>query len=79
LETQLGLEWRHELRWVPMAAYLRVAFEYQYWNLGDGHLSRTATITGSLRAPPAPSLASASIGHVDADFIGLIVGAGLNW
>jgi hypothetical protein len=76
LEAQLGLEWRHELRWVPMAAYFRVAFEYQYWNLGDGNLSRTATTAGSL---PAPSLASASIGHVDADFVGLIVGAGLNW
>jgi hypothetical protein len=79
LEAQLGLEWRHELRWVPMAAYLRVAFEYQYWNLGDGSLSKSASTSPSLPAPPAPSLASASIGHVDADFIGLIVGAGLNW
>jgi hypothetical protein len=79
LEAQLGLEWRHELRWVPMAAYFRVAFEYQYWNLGDGSLSKTVSTASSLPAPPAPSLASASIGHVDADFIGLIVGAGLNW
>ncbi len=79
LEAQLGLEWRHELRWVPMAAYFRVAFEYQYWNLGDGSLSKTASTSPTLPAPPAPSLASASIGHVDADFIGLIVGAGFNW
>jgi hypothetical protein len=80
LEAQLGLEWRHELRWVPMAAYLRVASEYQYWNMGgDGSLSKSISTAPSIAPPPTPSTASASIGNVDADFIGLIVGAGLNW
>ena len=57
VEAQLGLVWRRELRSVPMSAYIHVAFEYQYWNLGDGTLSRTATTAGVLPAPPEPSLA----------------------
>ncbi len=62
-----------------MAAYFRVAFEYQYGNLIDSSLSRKATTAPALPAPPAPSLASASMGDIDANFIGVVVGARLNW
>jgi hypothetical protein len=77
LEPELGLEWRHELRWLPMSTYLKVAFEYQYWNLGgDGSLTKTA----SAAVPAAaPATATASIEDVNANFIGLTIGAGLNW
>jgi hypothetical protein len=77
LEPTLGLEWRHELRWLPMSTYLKVAFEYQYWNLGgNGSLTQTATATAPFTAP---ATATASIGDVTANLIGLNVGAGLNW
>jgi hypothetical protein len=82
IEALLGLEWKHELRWLPMSTYLRVAFEYQYWNLGSAGSSSKFASTPGLPLPPTPTpsaTASSSIGDVSMNLIGLNIGAGLNW
>jgi len=76
IEAQVGAQWDHELRCLPMSAFFRVAAEYQYWDLGSsGSVSAT---TSSLNSPSFAK-SSASVGDVDMNLIGLTVGAGFNW
>src|SRR5262249_48550346 len=35
LEALLGVQWDHDLRCLPMSAYLRIAAEYQRWDMGS--------------------------------------------
>lgn len=76
VEAQLGLQWDHELRCLPMSAFLRIAGEYQYWDLGG-----SGSVSVATDALNAPSFAhsSASIGNVDMNLVGFTVGAGFNW
>jgi hypothetical protein len=77
IEALLGLQWDHELKCLPMSAYLRVAAEYQYWDLGSrggADAIATAPTGGS-----TPTAAGTIDGRVDANFIGLSVGCGFNW
>jgi hypothetical protein len=80
VEAILGVEWRRELPWVPMSAYVRLAFEYQFWNLGSGPTDSSSVSTAGLVPTPPPSAtARASVGDVEMNLVGLMIGAGLNW
>jgi hypothetical protein len=76
IEALAGVQWDHELRCLPMSAYFRLAFEYQYWNLGSGG----SVAAGSFAIDsPFHGVSDASIGRVDLDLVGLTVGCGFNW
>jgi|SRR5580704_11199057 len=76
VEATLGAQWDHELRCLPMSAFLRIAGEYQYWDLGG-----SGSVSATTEALNEPSIAksSASIGNVDLNLVGFTVGAGFNW
>ena len=76
IEAQLGAQWDHELRCLPMSAFFRVAAEYQYWDLGSGG-NVSSTSFSSVSSGFATS--HGSIGDVDMNLIGLTVGCGFNW
>jgi hypothetical protein len=75
-ESLVGVQWDHELRCLPMSAYFRLAFEYQYWNMGSGG----SAAAGSFAVDsPFHGVSDASIGRVDLNLVGLSVGCGFNW
>ena len=76
LEALLGVEWNHQLRRLPMSAFLRIAAEYQYWDLGDnGQAASTSLAVSSSNAAASKGL----VGDVNAQFIGFTIGAGFTW
>jgi hypothetical protein len=76
IEAQVGVQWDHELRCLPMSAFFRVAAEYQYWDLGSsGSVFSTSFATDS----PGRAASTGSVGNVDLDLVGLTVGCGFNW
>ncbi len=76
IEAMLGFQWDHELRCLPMSAYLRIAAEYQFWDLGSNGSAAATSValsnTGALAS-------SGSVGNVDANLLGFTVGTGFNW
>jgi hypothetical protein len=75
-ELQVGLQWEHQLRCTPAAAFARIAFEYQYWD-ADGGWAETQSLA-SVNATSA--IASASAGpDIELEMIGFTLGAGLTW
>jgi hypothetical protein len=76
LEAQLGVQWDHELRCLPMSAFFRVAGEYQYWDLGS---SGSAAASSFAEDAPGVAASHGSVGDVDVNLIGLTVGCGFNW
>jgi len=76
IEALLGVQWDHQLQCLPMSAYLRLAFEYQYWDLGSKGNAAAASFATSVTGA---GTSSASVGDVNAQFIGLMVGTGFNW
>ncbi len=76
IEALAGVEWDHELKCLPMSAFLRVAVEYQFWDVGSkGQVSSDSfavSNTGGARS-------SASIGDVDTNMVGFTVGTGFTW
>jgi len=76
IEAQVGVQWDHELRCLPMSAFLRVAAEYQYWDLGS---NGSAIATSFAEDAPGAATSSGSVGNVDLNLVGLTVGCGLNW
>jgi len=76
IEAQVGVQWDHELRCLPMSAFLRVAAEYQYWDLGSNGSVISASVA---QDSPGIAASSGSVGNVDLNLVGLTVGGGFNW
>jgi len=76
VEALAGLEWDHELKCLPMCAFLRVAVEYQYWNLGD---KGSASSDSFAFAGSGSAHSNASIGTVENELIGFTVATGFTW
>jgi hypothetical protein len=75
-ELQLGGQWDFELRRLPMNAFFRAAFEYQYWHI-DGPPTGGAGFGGTIGDLTTNSFSRASLG--DASLVGATLGAGLTW
>jgi hypothetical protein len=75
VETQLGAQWEHELRCMPANAFVRVAAEYQFWNLDAGLTESFSTAF----TPGAAASASAESGDFDLSLLGFTIGTGLTW
>ncbi len=75
-ELQFGLQWERRLKCIPVNAFFRTAFEYQYWRLnmppvgGSGFGGTIADITVN-------SFTQAAEGR--ADLQGLSLAAGFTW
>lgn len=77
-ELQAGLQWDFALRCLPAKAFFRTAFEYQYWDAGQG-----AAASGSLAGVTGTgnyqvSADSWAPGLV-VDFVGFSIGSGFTW
>jgi hypothetical protein len=75
VEGLIGVEWDHELKCLPMCAFLRVAFEDQFWDTGKADAFSTSfavSNTGAARS-------TASTGDVDTNMIGFTVATGFTW
>jgi hypothetical protein len=76
VEALLGLQWDHQLQCLPMTAFLRVAAEYQFWDVGSDGAAHAESFAV---APPGAAVASSTLGDVDLDLIGLVISTGFNW
>ena len=76
VEALAGVEWDHELKCLPMCAFLRVAVEYQYWNLGNkgSASSESFAVSGTGAAQ-----SNGSIGTVENNLVGFTVATGFTW
>jgi hypothetical protein len=75
-EVQLGVQYEHELKCIPAVAFIKVAAEYQHWDV-DADL-RAAAISAAA-VPNIQSTALADASTLRMDLIGLTIGAGLTW
>jgi len=73
-EVQLGLQWEHQLRWMPGRAFIRTAAEYQYWN-SNCVAGAASTTTSFFNNNVATSSASAA--DMMLNMVGFNVGCGI--
>jgi len=83
-EFQVGLEHQRALKCAPYVAFVRCAFEYQYWNTGLGvqAASLSAAATSTTGPPPTDgygAIAAACAGDASLDLIGFSIAAGLKY
>jgi hypothetical protein len=77
-EFQVGGQWDFDLKCYCAKAFVRVAFEYQYWN--DSCTGRTIGYSeASADGGQLWSTALASSGNARVDLYGLSIGTGLTW
>jgi hypothetical protein len=76
VEALLGVEWDHELKCLPMCAFLRVAAEYQYWNLGN---KGSASSNSFAVSDGGAAQSNDSIGTVENQLVGFTVATGFTW
>lgn len=75
-ELQAGVQLDYELARVPAGVFVRMAFEYQYWNI-TGPPTGGAGFGGTIGELTTNSFASAGIG--DLQVLGIAVATGINW
>jgi hypothetical protein len=73
-EVQGGGQWSYQLKCRPACAFVRTAFEYQYW----GVTSEASTASTTSQAVSADSLVSTG-GNAHTHLIGFNVGAGISY
>lgn len=77
-EIRVGGQWEAPLQCIPATAFLRLAFEYQYWSTNDageaGAFSTVAPAGGDAMLVVGSSTTDASM-----SLVGFTVGTGLNW
>ncbi len=76
-ELQIGGQWNYALKCVPADAFIRVAFEYQYWaanNMGD---ARAFSFAGPIEGPLGVATGRSSDAFVN--LVGFNVGTGITW
>ncbi|HEY4313040.1 MAG TPA: hypothetical protein VGN12_26545 [Pirellulales bacterium] len=73
-EFQAGTQWERQLVWFPGRAFLRTAFEYQYWGAGGG-LCASAESTSHIS--PVVSTACSYAEQVMFNLVGFNIGAGI--
>jgi hypothetical protein len=77
VEALVGVEWDHELKCLPMCAFLRVGVEWQFWDMGG--TGSVASNSFALSNTGGLARSSGSIGNVDTNMYGLTVATGFTW
>ncbi len=75
-EAAMGVEWNYALKWLPAAAFFRVAAEYQYWDASEGN-TFAESFAGAVGEAEGISVADA--GGIAMDLVGFSVGTGITW
>ena len=80
-ELQLGLQYERQLACVPCTAFVRGAFEYQYWNTDYNSSAASWSLAGVSTAggPSYGAYSTAAASGLELDLIGFTVGTGLTW
>jgi hypothetical protein len=76
VETQLGVQWEHQLREIPATFFFRTAFEYQSWMM-NGPPTGGAGFGGTIGELTTNSFSSAGLGG--AELYGVSIATGLTW
>lgn len=76
IETSLGLQYEFQVFELPINAFVRTSFEFQYWNM-DGPPTGGAGFGGTTGEITTNSFSSAGLG--DAQFLGLSFATGFTW
>ncbi len=74
-EFQLGGQWNLPLKCMPAIAFVRFAFEYQYWATTNG----TDAVANIPTGVPGLFANSTASGNTHIDMVGFNIGAGLTW
>jgi hypothetical protein len=77
-EIQVGGQWNLALKCVPANAFVRVAFEYQYWATSNGGYAAALSGAGPLGGDLGFA-AGESSGDTHVSMVGFNVGTGLTW
>jgi hypothetical protein len=77
-EVQVGGQWNFCLRCVPANAFLRIAAEYQHWEVNNGGVADSVA-GGAILHGPVFEAARASAGDARVDLVGVTVATGLTW
>ncbi|MEM8864035.1 MAG: hypothetical protein AAGF31_00630 [Planctomycetota bacterium] len=80
-EVQLGAQVDYRVFCFPADAFFRVAFEYQYWDAGEGAAAATsfAGFGGPDPAPFSQGQAFAEADGLTLDLVGLSIATGFTW
>jgi hypothetical protein len=77
-EIQVGGQWNLPLKCVPANAFVRLAFEYQYWGTSNGGYATCFSAAGPLGGTGAIAN-GASSGDTHIQMVGFNIGTGLTW
>ena len=77
-ELQVGGQWNLALKCVPANAFVRVAFEYQYWCTSNGGYAAAYSYAGPVGGPVGFA-AGESNGNTHVNMVGFNIGTGLTW
>jgi len=77
-EVQAGGQWNLPLKCVPANAFLRVAFEYQYWCTSNAGYAAAISATGPV-GNPVGFAAGLSDGDTHVNLVGFNIATGLTW
>jgi hypothetical protein len=77
-EIQLGGQWNFALKCLPAEAFIRLAFEYQYWAVNDSGDARALSFAGPLNGAFA-GVAAGRSSDAFVNLVGFSVGTGITW
>ena len=76
-EIQLGVQWNHQFKCLPMNGFFRIAGEYQVWDVANSTSANSVSVAGI--APTTTASATAHSGNMDLSFLGFAVATGCTW
>jgi hypothetical protein len=74
-EIQLGGQWNHQFKCIPLNGFFRIAGEYQFW--GSNNSIANSVSTAALG--PNAATAAAFAGKTDLSFVGFAIATGCTW
>jgi hypothetical protein len=77
-ELEIGGQWDIPLKCIPANAYVRGAFEYQYWCTGNSGATGAISYAGNVLGPVGWAT-GASGGNSHVSLVGFMVGTGVTW
>ena len=74
-EIQLGTQWNHQFKCIPVVGFFRIAGEYQFWASNNAAASSISTVNIGTTAATAAAFA----GKTDLQFVGFAIATGCMW
>ena len=77
-ELEVGGQWNYALKCLPANAFVRAAFEYQYWGVTSDSCTAAFSAAGAVQGPLGIAAASSG-GNAHTNLLGFSVGAGITY